>query len=156
MSEVECWSPWIQQSTWPIATKRPCWSINRPTGGTTANIGRDQLVQGLLSSTVQLKLMKEITPDMKMSVIMVRQWHPAVLRSLSTARSGLAALTVQQLRKQAQETDRMVEDLRRQIEELNGQLFGKGKTIMADQLHQSSAFPRKQGSAAITSWNYGE
>ena len=62
VSEVGCWSPWIRQSTWPIATKGPCWSINCPTGG-TAKIGKDQLVQGLLSSTVQLRLMKEIIPD---------------------------------------------------------------------------------------------
>ena len=116
--------PWIWRSTQPITTKRPRWSINRSTGGTTAKIGKNQLVQDLLSSTVQLRLMKEIIldealqlaihrGDIAMSVIIVHQCHPAVMRSLSTARSGLAALSVQQLRKQAQESDRMVEDLRR-------------------------------------------
>ena len=40
VSELGCWSPWIWQSTWPVATKRPCWSINHPTGGITAKIGK--------------------------------------------------------------------------------------------------------------------
>ena len=61
---------------------------------------------------------------------------------------------MQQLRKQAQDSERMVEDLRKQVEELNRRLSGKGKTTAADQQRQSST--RKQGSAAIICWNYGE
>ena len=117
MSEVGCWSTWIRQSTWLIATKRPYWSINRPSGGTTAKIGKGPV--GARFPTMQLRLMKEIIPDIldealqlaihrgdiAVNVIMVhqwhpavmrrqwhpavvrRQWHPAVLRCLSTARS---------------------------------------------------------------------
>ena len=74
----------------------------------------------------------------------------------AAAENRIAAMSVQQLRKQAQDSERIVQDLRKQIEELNGRLSGKGKPTVADQPRQSSAFSRKQGSAAITFWNCRE
>ena len=134
---------------------------------------RDQFVQGVCSSTVQLRLMKEMpnTLDEALQLAIQQESVETAQRRLSkecghgssvassgveelAAGSGLAALSVQQLRKQAQDSERMVEDLRKQVEELNRRLSGKGKTTAADQQRQS--FTRKQGSAVITCWNCGE
>ena len=134
---------------------------------------RDQFVQGVCSSTVQLRLMKEMpnTLDEALQLAIQQESVETAQRRLSkecghgssvassgveelAAGSGLAALSVQQLRKQAQDSERMVEDLRKQVEELNRRLSGKGKTTAADQQRQSST--RKQGSAVITCWNCGE
>ena len=60
------------------------------------------------------------------------------------------------MRKQAQDSERIVQDLEKQIQELNGRLSGNEKPTVADQPPQSSAFSRKQGSAAITCWNCRE
>lgn len=95
VSEVGYWNPWIRQTTWPIATKVPCWPINHPTGGTTAEIGKGPVGARFAlfhctaethernysrhsgqSSTIGNSQLEDIA----MSVIMVRQWHPAVLR----------------------------------------------------------------------------
>ena len=134
---------------------------------------RDQFVQGVCSSTVQLRLMKVMpnTLDEALQLAIQQESVETAQRRLSkecghgssvassgveelAAGSGLAALSVQQLRKQAQDSERMVEDLRKQVEELNRRLSGKGKTTAADQQRQSST--RKQGSAVITCWNCGE
>ena len=74
----------------------------------------------------------------------------------AAAENGIATMSVQQLRKQAQDSERIVQDLRKQIQELNGRLSGKEKPTVADQPPQSSAFSRQQGSAAITCWNCRE
>eukprot|EP00731_Ephydatia_muelleri_P021893 Em0014g484a len=74
----------------------------------------------------------------------------------AVAENGIATMSVQQLRKQAQDSERIVQDLRKQIQELNGRLSGKEKPTVADQPPQSSAFSRQQGSAAITCWNCRE
>ena len=68
---------------------------------------------------------------------------------------GLSAMSVYQLRKQAQESERLVQNIRRQIEELNRRLLGKEKTTVADQTRPSPAFSKRPGSSA-TCWNCWE
>ena len=139
---------------------------------------RDQFVQGLRSSTVQLRLMKEMpdTLDEALKLAIQQESVEAAQKRLSSERghgssslasssiedaaaeNGIATMSVQQLRKQAQDSERIVQDLRKQIQELNGRLSGKEKPTVADQPPQSSAFSRQQGyrSAAITCWNCRE
>ncbi|KAL5502169.1 hypothetical protein EMCRGX_G008896, partial [Ephydatia muelleri] len=137
---------------------------------------RDQFVQGLRSSTVQLRLMKEMpeTLDEALKLAIQQESVEAAQKRLSSERghgsssfasssiedaaaeNGIATMSVQQLRKQARDSERIVQDLRKQIQELNGRLSGKEKPTVADQPPQSSAFSRQQGSAAITCWNCRE
>eukprot|EP00731_Ephydatia_muelleri_P019461 Em0012g286a len=134
---------------------------------------RDQFVQGLRSSTVQLRLMKEMpeTLDEALKLAIQQESVEAAQKSErghgsssfasssiedAAAENGIATMSVQQLRKQAQDSERIVQDLRKQIQELNGRLSGKEKPTVADQPPQSSAFSRQQGSAAITCWNCRE
>eukprot|EP00731_Ephydatia_muelleri_P004974 Em0002g1150a len=137
---------------------------------------RDQFVQGLRSSTVQLRLMKEMpdTLDEALKLAIQQESVEAAQKRLSSERghgssslasssiedaaaeNGIATMSVQQLLKQAQDSERIVQDLRKQIQELNGRLSGKEKPTVADQPPQSSAFSRQQGSAAITCWNCRE
>ncbi|KAL5494405.1 hypothetical protein EMCRGX_G015734, partial [Ephydatia muelleri] len=137
---------------------------------------RDQFVQGLRSSTVQLRLMKEMpeTLDEALKLAIQQESVEAAQKRLSSERghgsssfasssiedaaaeNGIATMSVQQLRKQAQDSERIVQDLRKQIQELNGRLSGKEKPTVADQPPQSSAFSRQQWSAAITCWNCRE
>lgn len=56
---------------------------------------------------------------------------------------GLSAMSVYQLRKQAQVSERLVQNIRRQIEELNRRLLGKEKTTVADQTRPSPAFSKR-------------
>ncbi|KAL5509723.1 hypothetical protein EMCRGX_G005141 [Ephydatia muelleri] len=129
---------------------------------------RDQFVQGLRSSTVQLRLMKEMpdTLDEALKLAIQQESVEAAQKRLSMtgvqqyrgcgSRKRNCNNVVQQLRKQAQDSERIVQDLRKQIQELNGRLSGKEKPTVADQPPQSSAFSRQQGSAAITCWNCRE
>ncbi|KAL5496558.1 hypothetical protein EMCRGX_G012864 [Ephydatia muelleri] len=140
------------------------------------NLVTNQFVQGLSSSTVQLRLMKEMpdTLDEALKLAIQQESVEAAQKRLSSERghgssslasssienaaaeNGIATMSVQQLRKQAQDSERIVQDLRKQIQELNGRLSGKEKPTVADQPPQSSAFSRQQGSAAITCWNCRE
>ena len=96
---------------------------------------RDQFVQGLRSSTVQLRLMKEMpeTLDEALKLAIQQESVEAAQKRLSSERghgssslasssiedaaaeNGIATMSVQQLRKQAQDSERIVQDLRKQI-----------------------------------------
>ena len=149
----------------------PGWSSDQ-----RLQLVRNQFVQGLRSSTVQLRLMKEMpdTLDEALKLAIQQESVEAAQKRLSSERghgssslasssienaaaeNGIATMSVQQLRKQAQDSERIVQDLRKQIQELNGRLSGKEKPTVADQPPQSSAFSRQQRSAAITCWNCRE
>lgn len=142
--------------------------------GPKATIGEGPVcTRFTLFHSVQLRLMKDMpdTLDETLKLAIQQESVETAQKRLSSERSsvaasstdettatavdnseGLSAMSVYQLRKQAQESERLVQNIRRQIEELNRRLLGKEKTTVADQTRPSPAFSKRPGSSA-TCWN---